>query len=63
MKVWPANENMQKLLKHPISKQGFADMNTGANWPDDSFTFRRVRDGDVLTEAPSKGTRREETTE
>ena len=54
MKVWAANEDMQKLLKHPISKVGFRDMNSPANWPDDAFTRRRIRDGDVTLEQPKK---------
>jgi hypothetical protein len=41
---------MAKLLKHPINKQGFRDVNTPAEWPADQFTTRRIADGDVLTE-------------
>lgn len=47
-RVKAANENMVKYLKHPISKVGFTDMNTAVNWPNDSFTARRIRDGDVV---------------
>jgi len=56
MKVWAANEDMLKYLKHPITKVGFIDMNTPANWPNDSFTYRRIRDGDVLVDQPEKQT-------
>lgn len=45
MKVWPKNEQMRKLLKHP-NGTGFRDAGS-AEWPDDSFTARRIRDGDV----------------
>jgi len=51
-KVYCKNEDVVKFLKHPVNKVGFRDMNTGAVWPDDSFTARRIRDGDVTTDAP-----------
>lgn len=45
MKVLPTSEEKRKVLKHPTGgkflPQGPAD------WPDDSFTHRRIRDGDV----------------
>jgi hypothetical protein len=50
MRVFAANEAMVKYLKHPISKIGFVDMAIGVNWPNDSFTIRRIRDGDVTVE-------------
>jgi hypothetical protein len=47
-RVKAANENMAKYLRHPITKIGFAgDMSMTVNWPDDTFTNRRIRDGDV----------------
>jgi hypothetical protein len=47
-RVKAANEAMAKYLKHPITKIGFSgDMGMTVNWPDDSFTNRRIRDGDV----------------
>lgn len=60
MMVYAANEVMVKSLKHPISKMGFTDMSVGVNWPDDTFTHRRIRDGDVTTEAPQKSTTKQE---
>lgn len=53
MKVWAANDEMAKILKHGITNVGFVDLNTSADWPEDTFTARRIRDGDVLTEAPT----------
>jgi hypothetical protein len=53
MKVYAANADMVRLLKHPIAG-GFLDIDTPVEWPDDSFTFRRVRDGDVKVDAPVK---------
>jgi hypothetical protein len=45
MQVVPKNDEMRKLLKHP-SGVGFREKGP-ANWPNDSFTARRVRDGDI----------------
>lgn len=48
MKVMPKNDDMRKLLKHP-SGGGIAFRETGPiDWPDDSFTHRRIMDGDVI---------------
>jgi hypothetical protein len=52
MQVWPKNELMRKHLKH-ANGTGFRE--TGpADWPDDSFTHRRVTDGDVVTSEPKE---------
>jgi len=51
MKVWPKNDEMRKLLKHGIV--GFP-AEGAAEWPDDSFTHRRIMDGDVTAEEPKK---------
>jgi hypothetical protein len=50
MKVWPTSEEKRKILKHPTGGK-FLDQG-GADWPDDSFTHRRIRDGDVTTSEP-----------
>jgi hypothetical protein len=48
IKVWPRNEQMRNLIKHPV---GGAFHETGSrDWPNDSFTYRRIRDGDVVTD-------------
>ena len=49
MKVWPKNDEMRKVLKHGVvtfPAEGPAD------WPDDTFTHRRIMDGDVTAEDP-----------
>lgn len=51
MKVWPKNDDMRKILKHGViafPAEGPAD------WPDDTFTHRRIMDGDVTVEEPKK---------
>jgi hypothetical protein len=51
MKVWPKNEAARKVLKHGLV--GFPAEGP-ADWPDDTFTHRRIMDGDVTTEEPKK---------
>lgn len=54
--VVPANETVRKLVKHP-SGVGFHDNPAGTAWPDDSFTHRRIADGDVVVIPDSGGAR------
>lgn len=49
VKVTAKNETIAKLIKHPNGKS-FKDDGT-AEWPDDQFTKRRLRDGDITVEA------------
>jgi len=51
MKVWPKNADMRRLLKHPTGG-AFRFPEGPEDWPDDTFTHRLVRDGDLLTEDP-----------
>jgi hypothetical protein len=48
MKVTPKNDEIRKILRHP-SAGGFRKEGP-AEWPDDSYTARRIRDGDVTVE-------------
>lgn len=57
VQVWAKDAAMAKLLTHPITKTGFIDPAKSANWPDDSFTHRRIRDGDVTTTDPGAESR------
>jgi hypothetical protein len=60
-RVKAANENMAKYLKHPITKLGFAgNMAVSVNWPDDTFTNRRIRDGDVVVVEDEKRAKAEQ---
>ena len=45
---------LRKLLRHPFAITQF-DREGKAVWPDDQFTHRRIRDGDVTLEPPKKG--------
>jgi hypothetical protein len=42
--VAAANDDVRRVLKHPHAG-GFHSDN--ANWPDDMFTHRRIRDGSI----------------
>ena len=48
MKVVPKNDTIRKLIKHPAAGPFRAE--GPADWPDDSFTARRIADGDVTVE-------------
>ena len=50
--VWPANDVMRKILKHPSNNVGFRE-DGPSEWPDDSFTHRRLEDGDVVLNDPT----------
>jgi hypothetical protein len=45
IRVEPANDDMRRLLVHP--RVGHFRKEGSMEWPDDSFTHRRLRDGDV----------------
>lgn len=50
VRVLPANDEMRKFLRHPGTNMGFHE--TGSvEWPLDSFTERRLRDGDITLES------------
>jgi len=51
MLVWPKTDEIRKVLKHPHNNTGFRE--TGpVDWPDDSYTHRRIMDGDITAEEP-----------
>jgi hypothetical protein len=52
MKVWPTSDKVRQVLKHP-ARGGFRDHGP-ADWPDDTFTYRRIKDGDVTTKEPKE---------
>jgi len=49
VRVLPANDQLRKLLKHPASG-GFPPQGGSTEWPNDQFTKRRLRDGDITIE-------------
>jgi hypothetical protein len=54
MKVWAKNEDVRKIMKHPTA--GGFNADGSADWPDDTFTYRRMRDGDISQEQPTQPT-------
>jgi hypothetical protein len=46
VRVLPRSDEIRKYLKHPATRVGFLAEGT-AEWPNDAFTKRRIRDGDV----------------
>lgn len=55
IKVFAANEEMQRALMHPTGVRFRDDINEAAEWPNDSFTARRIADGSVSTEGGGAG--------
>jgi hypothetical protein len=53
VKVTPKDDTIRRVLKHP--RGGGFPKEGPATWPDDRFTFRRLRDGDITV---SDGERR-----
>jgi hypothetical protein len=50
MKVWPASDELRKVLRHPVGG-AFRDSGSG-DWPDDTYTYRRLREGSILLVDP-----------
>jgi hypothetical protein len=45
VRVEPKNDDMRRLLKHP--RAGGFRAEGSIEWPDDTFTRKRLRDGDI----------------
>ena len=56
MLVWPKTDEIRKVLKHPHNNTGFREEGP-VDWPDDSYTHRRIMDGDITAEDPNPVTR------
>ena len=54
IKVWPRDEDIARVLRHPTGVRFGQDVSEGVGWPADAFTYRRIRDGDVLEQAPGE---------
>jgi hypothetical protein len=48
MKVRAKNDDIKKVIRHPIGG-AFREDGT-AEWPDDSYTLKRIQEGDVISE-------------
>jgi hypothetical protein len=52
LRVEPKNDEMRLILRHPTA--GFFRGVGAAEWPDDKFTQRRLRDGDIRLAADQR---------
>lgn len=50
MKVWPRDDDVKNVLYHPTGGP-FREDGT-ADWPDDTYTHRRISDGDITATDP-----------
>jgi hypothetical protein len=50
VRVVPTNDELRKVLKHPSGGIAFHEGSTSVEWPFDTFTKNRIRDGDVTIE-------------
>jgi len=53
MKVYALKDNVKKYIRHVPTGYKFNDDGV-ADWPDDQFTRRRLRDGDIALEPPKR---------
>lgn len=53
IRVVPRDDDMRRLLKHP--RAGGFRSEGSLEWPDDTFTQRRLRDGSVKAEEHKAG--------
>ena len=51
MQVWPKNDDIRRVIQHPTGIKFRAE--GPVDWPTDSYTHRRIADGDVTTEDPN----------
>jgi hypothetical protein len=52
VKVYAANEAMREVLRHPTGTRFRDKLDQPVEWPNDSFTARRIADGSVRTDGP-----------
>lgn len=52
LKVYAANETLRDVLRHPNGARFHDAMDQAVEWPNDSFTARRIAEGAVLTDGP-----------
>jgi hypothetical protein len=50
IRVEPANDDMRRLLKHP--RAGGFRSEGSIEWPDDTFTKRRLKEGSIKLAKP-----------
>ena len=53
LRVVPRNDAMLRLLRHPKAGK-FRSTGAAMEWPDDKFTRKRLRDGDIKLESEAQ---------
>jgi hypothetical protein len=53
--VFAANEDVRETLRHGNGTRFRDTIDQGVEWPNDSFTKRRIREGSVRTDGPGSG--------
>lgn len=55
VKVYAANETLREVLRHPSGTRFRDEIGEAVEWPNDTFTKRRIKEGAVLTDGPGSG--------
>jgi len=55
IKVYAANETMRGALRHPSGARFRTNIDQPVEWPNDTFTARRIAEGSVRTDGPGSG--------
>lgn len=55
VKVYAANETLREVLRHANGTRFRDKIDQGVEWPNDTFTARRIADGSVRTDGPGSG--------
>lgn len=55
IKVYAANETLREVLRHSNGTRFRDEIDQPVEWPNDTFTSRRIKDGSVLTDGPGSG--------
>src|SRR6185436_12085496 len=53
VKVYPATEALRGALRHANGTRFRTSLDQAAEWPNDSFTARRIAEGSVRTDGPA----------
>jgi hypothetical protein len=55
VKVFAANETFRETLRHANGRRFRDTIDQAVEWPNDSFTSRRIAEGSVRTDGPGSG--------
>lgn len=60
VRVRATDEKYRRVLKHGITRVGFLpDIGQSVEWPNDTFTHRRLKEGSVVLDESSSGGERQ----